>query len=69
MRRELDAGAFDCLVEHPADEPPDSDRPVLVRIRDKFVVATCLGEKYWLGAFSVELHNIDGWRELPRVIK
>jgi len=58
----LDVGAFDCLIEHPMNEPPTKDGRYLVKMRD-----WGWDIKYWMRS-KWETHSPERlltWRELP----
>jgi len=68
VRQGFDAGAFSCSVEHPASEPPDNSREILIQFHDG---RRRVGK--WHGGFwtlSTTAHRYAvAWWELPAMVE
>jgi len=68
VQNALDAGVFDCLVEHPGNKPPDDNRQIVVNVTAGVRrLGYCeRGEWYIFDLSGLAVCEfIDSWQELP----
>jgi len=63
----LESGVFNCLVEHPANKPPDDDRQVLCVVGYEFPGAKRAWRisRFTHGSWDCGDLYVCGWQELP----